>query len=491
MMSAMTKKRKLEAQSSEVEEPSQKQKTEEEEEEQQHQLVIKNQADVEEVEYEEVVEEHEEEVEEDDDDDDDEQDDEKNNQTTAGNRTDEAAATSGSGNQGDGNDDGNEPIQDLLEPFSKEQLLSLLKEAAEKHLDVANRIREVADEDPVHRKIFVHGLGWDTKTETLIEAFKQFGEIEDCKAVFDKISGKSKGYGFILYKSRSGARNALKQPQKKIGSRMTACQLASKGPVFGGAPIAAAAVSAPAQHSNSEHTQKKIYVSNVGAELDPHKLLAFFSKFGEIEEGPLGLDKFTGRPKGFCLFVYKSAESAKRALEEPHKTFEGQVLHCQKAIDGPKPGKQQHHHNPHSHNNPRYQRNDNNGYGAPVGHGHLMAGNQAGMGGPAQMLNPAIGQALTANLTALLASQGAGLAYNPAIGQALLGSLGTATGVNPGNGVGMPTGYGTQAMAPGTISGYVTQPGLQGGYQTPQPGQGGTGRGQHSVGPYGAPYMGH
>lgn len=478
----MTKKRKLEAQSSEAAVPSQKQTTEEE----QQQLEIKNQdnqADVEEVEYEVVEEEHEEEVE-DDDDDDDEEDDEDENNKTAGNRT-EAAATSGSGNQGDDDD---EPIQDLLEPFSKEQLLSILKDAAEKHIDVANRIREVADEDPVHRKIFVHGLGWDTKTETLIEAFKQYGEIEDCKAVFDKISGKSKGYGFILYKSRSGARNALKQPQKKIGSRMTACQLASKGPVFGGAPIAAAAVSAPAQHSNSEHTQKKIYVSNVGAELDPQKLLAFFSRFGEIEEGPLGLDKFTGRPKGFCLFVYKSAESAKKALEEPHKTFEGHVLHCQKAIDGPKPGKQQHHQNPHSHSNPRFQRNDNNGYGAPGGHGHLMAGNQAGMGGPVgQVLNPAIGQALTA----LLASQGAGLAYNPAIGQALLGSLGTATGVNPGNGAGMPIGYGTQAMAPGTIPGYGTQPVLQGGYQTPQPGQGGTGRGQHGVGPYGAPYMGH
>ncbi|AEE79575.1 UBP1-associated protein 2A [Arabidopsis thaliana] len=478
----MTKKRKLEGEeSNEAEEPSQKLKQTPEEEQQ---LVIKNQdnqGDVEEVEYEEVEEEQEEEVE----DDDDEDDGDENEDQTDGNRI-EAAATSGSGNQ---EDDDDEPIQDLLEPFSKEQVLSLLKEAAEKHVDVANRIREVADEDPVHRKIFVHGLGWDTKTETLIEAFKQYGEIEDCKAVFDKISGKSKGYGFILYKSRSGARNALKQPQKKIGSRMTACQLASKGPVFGGAPIAAAAVSAPAQHSNSEHTQKKIYVSNVGAELDPQKLLMFFSKFGEIEEGPLGLDKYTGRPKGFCLFVYKSSESAKRALEEPHKTFEGHILHCQKAIDGPKPGKQQqHHHNPHAYNNPRYQRNDNNGYGPPGGHGHLMAGNPAGMGGPtAQVINPAIGQALTA----LLASQGAGLAFNPAIGQALLGSLGTAAGVNPGNGVGMPTGYGTQAMAPGTMPGYGTQPGLQGGYQTPQPGQGGTSRGQHGVGPYGTPYMGH
>uniref|UniRef100_A0A1J3K991 UBP1-associated protein 2B n=1 Tax=Noccaea caerulescens TaxID=107243 RepID=A0A1J3K991_NOCCA len=391
--------------------------------------------------------------------------DDENN--TAGDQT-EAATSSGSGNRG-GEDDDNEPIGDLLEPFSKDQLLILLKEAAERHCDVADRIRMVADEDSVHRKIFVHGLGWDTKADALIEAFKQYGEIEDCKLVVDKVSGQSKGYGFILFKSRSGARKALKQPQKKIGTRMTACQLASIGPVQGN-PVAAP----NQQHFNPEHVQRKIYVSNVSADIDPQKLLAFFSRFGEVEEGPLGLDKATGRPKGFALFVYRSPESAKKALEEPHKTFEGHVLHCHKANDGPKPVKQ-HHQNSHNQNS-RYQRNEVTGYGAPGGHGNFIAGNNQA----AQGLNPAIGHALTA----FLASQGAGLGMNQAFGQALLGTA------SPGNAAGMPSGYGAQAnITPGVFPGYVFQAGFQGGYQTQQPGQGGAGRGQHGVG-YGGPYMG-
>ncbi|XP_010542227.1 PREDICTED: UBP1-associated protein 2A-like [Tarenaya hassleriana] len=480
----MARKRKLGSKPTQASEPPQKQQHMAELPQQQHdQLEIRdgeNQLDGDEdVEYEEVEEEQEEEVE---DDDDDAEEDDGNGRVggenlTVGYRSE--ADMSGSGNEGV--EEADEPIENLLEPFSKDQLVSLLKKAAEKHSDVANKIRKVADEDPVHRKIFVHGLGWDTKADTLIEAFKQYGEIEDCKAVVDKISGKSKGYGFILFKSRSGARNALKQPQKKIGSRMTACQLASIGPVQGNP--AAAAASAPVQHSTSEHTQRKIYVSNVGAELDPQKLFAFFSSYGEIEEGPLGLDKVTGRPKGFCLFVYKSPESARKALEEPHKNFEGHVLHCQRAIDGPKSGKH-HHHN--SHNpNPRYQRNDNSGYNAGGGHGHLMAGNQAGMAAQAaQALNPALGQALTA----LLATQGTGFGFNPAIGQALLGSLGAATGVNPGAAGGMPAAYGNQAnITPGVIPGY----GSPAGYPSQQPGQGSGGRVQHGVGPYGAPYTGH
>ncbi|XP_010517587.1 PREDICTED: UBP1-associated protein 2B-like [Camelina sativa] len=388
----------------------------------------------------------------------------------------EAGSLSGSRNSRNEDDDEEEPLDDLLEPFSKDQLLILLKEAAERHRDVADRIRIVAEEDPVHRKIFVHGLGWDTKADALIEAFKHYGEIEDCKCVVDKVSGQSKGYGFILFRSRSGARKALKQPQKKIGTRMTACQLAAVGPVQGN-PV----VAAPAQHFSPENVQRKIYVSNVSADLDPRKLLEFFSRFGEIEEGPLGLDKATGRPKGFTLFVYRSAEGAKRALEEPHKTFEGHVLHCHKANDGPKQGKQhQHQHHHHSHKqNTRYQRNENTGYGAPGGHGHFIAGNNQS----AQAINPAIGQALTA----LLASQGAGLGLNQAFGQALLGALGTAS---PVAAAGMPSGYGTQNITPRVYPAYGAQAGFQGGYQTQQPGQGSAGRGQHGV-RYGGPYMGH
>ncbi|KAM1530043.1 hypothetical protein ACFX1Z_019188 [Malus domestica] len=398
---------------------------------------------------------------------------------------------------GAGNDE-DEPIQNLLEPFTKEQLMALLREAADNHGDVADRIRKVADEDPIHRKIFVHGLGWDTNAETLTGVFREYGEIEDCKAVCDKVSGKSKGYGFILFKTRSGARKALQQPQKRIGNRMTACQLAAIGP--GPAPNAVAGpVAAQAAQSQpmSEYTQRKIYVSNVGADLDIQKLLMFFSRFGEVEDGPLGLDKLTGRPKGFCLFVYKSAESAKRALEEPHKNFEGHILHCQKAIDGPKPGKSQHQHqNQHHHksHNSKFQRNENPGYagGAASGMGHLMAPASGGIGfnqgaPAAQAFNPAIGQALTA----LLATQGAGLGLTN-----LLGTFGSAPNVNPGvPGAGhvIQGGYGNQAsISPGMMGSYGNQGAMQGGYPNPQLGQGGSGRGQHGVGQSGgAPYMGH
>ncbi|CAI9761238.1 unnamed protein product [Fraxinus pennsylvanica] len=51
-----------------------------------------------------------------------------------------------------------EPIQSFLVSFSKETLITLFSEVAEKHLDVANRVRKLADVDPAQCKIFVHGF---------------------------------------------------------------------------------------------------------------------------------------------------------------------------------------------------------------------------------------------------------------------------------------------------------------------------------------------
>nr|XP_043627102.1 UBP1-associated protein 2B-like [Erigeron canadensis]XP_043627110.1 UBP1-associated protein 2B-like [Erigeron canadensis] len=338
-----------------------------------------------------------------------------------------------------------EPVEKLLEPFSKEQLISLLKEAVSKHPDLIENVSKIADIDPAHRKIFVHGLGWDTNSDVLISEFGKYGEIEDCKAVVDKVSGKSKGYAFILFKHRAGAQKALKEPQKKIGNRMTSCQLASAGPVPAPPPVV---------QTVSEYTQRKIFVSNVAADIDPGKLTEFFAKFGEIDDGPLGLDKQTGKPKGFALYVYKTVEGAKKALEEPHKVFEGHTLHCQKAVDGPKPNKpffqqggsgghgNQHYgggHGGHGHHVSKKGKFSGGG-GGSGGHGHLMAPSYNTPVPPA--LTPALGQALTA----LLATQGGGLGN-------LLGLGGPPQGMPPGGG------YGNQGGG-----GYGAPQGMQGAY---------------------------
>ena len=51
--------------------------------------------------------------------------------------------------------------------------------------------------DNTFTKLFVGGLPYHTTDETLRAYFQQFGEIEEAVVIHDRITRKSKGYGFV------------------------------------------------------------------------------------------------------------------------------------------------------------------------------------------------------------------------------------------------------------------------------------------------------
>ncbi|CAL9218783.1 unnamed protein product [Arabidopsis halleri] len=235
----------------------------------------------------------------------------------------------------------------IIERFSTDQLLDILQEAVVRHPDVLEIVRSTADSDISQRKLFIRGLAAETTTEGLRSLFSNYGDLDEAIVILDKVTAKSKGYGFVTFKHVDGALLALKEPSKKIDGRVTVTQLAAAGN----------------QGTTNSHvsdiSMRKIYVANVPFDMPADRLLNQFLAYGDIEEGPLGFDKITGKSRGFALFVYKTAEGAQAALAEPMKVVDGKNLQCKLAIDGKKgkpPGQDG---------------------GAGVGHGH---GHGDGMG---------------------------------------------------------------------------------------------------------------
>ncbi|KAG5554859.1 hypothetical protein RHGRI_012429 [Rhododendron griersonianum] len=260
-----------------------------------------------------------------------------------------------------------ETLKKLLEPFGKDQIIEFLKQAALKNPKIVERVTQSAESDPVHRKIFIYGLGWDATSEQVLSVFRKYGEIEECKVVADKLTG----------------------PQ-----------------------------------------------------VNPDKLRLFFAKFGEIEEGPFGQDPVTGKFKGYALFVYKTPDGCKKALEEPVKVFEGTQLQCRRAVEGN-----------------RGNKNQTGGGAASIQQTDITSVNY-GMG-----VNPS---------TVMVAqSPGMGLA-NPmlasALGQTVLPPTAAATGfphsirANPALGLGFGGNYGINNISPSVIGSYSSQAVLQGSY---------------------------
>jgi len=76
----------------------------------------------------------------------------------------------------------------------------------------------------------------------------------------------------------------------------------------------------------------KLYVGNLPFSVTEESLKEAFSKFGDIEEASLIIDKFSNRSKGFGFVTFSNDEAAKKAIAEMNdKDFEGRNLKVSEA----------------------------------------------------------------------------------------------------------------------------------------------------------------
>lgn len=59
------------------------------------------------------------------------------------------------------------------------------------------------------KKLYVGGLSYDTTENTLKETFAQAGTVESAIIITDKVSGRSKGFGFVEMSSDEEAKKAI------------------------------------------------------------------------------------------------------------------------------------------------------------------------------------------------------------------------------------------------------------------------------------------
>ncbi|TQE03275.1 hypothetical protein C1H46_011087 [Malus baccata] len=90
------------------------------------------------------------------------------------------------------------------------------------------------------------------------------------------------------------------------------------------------------QRSDGGGSAIDIYVGNVPFDISSDRLLSAFSAYREIEEGPPGFDKVTGKSKGFAFFVYNAEQGVRAALVEPLKNINGHQVACKLAINNKK-----------------------------------------------------------------------------------------------------------------------------------------------------------
>ncbi len=64
-------------------------------------------------------------------------------------------------------------------------------------------------------KLYVGNLAYSVTSEQLKEFFAEFGEVVEAIVIFDKMSGRSKGFGFVTFATDEEAKKALEASDGK------------------------------------------------------------------------------------------------------------------------------------------------------------------------------------------------------------------------------------------------------------------------------------
>jgi RNA recognition motif-containing protein len=60
-------------------------------------------------------------------------------------------------------------------------------------------------------KLYVGGLAYSTTSESLRQHFAQFGTVESATVITDRLSGESRGFGFVEMSTAEAAQAAIAQ----------------------------------------------------------------------------------------------------------------------------------------------------------------------------------------------------------------------------------------------------------------------------------------
>ncbi|EMD94657.1 hypothetical protein COCC4DRAFT_64422 [Bipolaris maydis ATCC 48331] len=171
---------------------------------------------------------------------------------------------------------------------------------------------EITEDDRDKRTIFVQQISQRAETRHLRAFFERVGPVVEAQIVKDRVTGRSKGVGYVEFKDEESVPQALELTGQKLKGVPIIAQLTEAEKNRAARPSEGG--TAPGANGAPFH---RLYVGNIHFSVTEKDLQEIFEPFGELEQVILQRDEMNpGRSKGYGFVQFVDPSHAKNALAE-------------------------------------------------------------------------------------------------------------------------------------------------------------------------------
>ncbi|ESW16366.1 hypothetical protein PHAVU_007G150700 [Phaseolus vulgaris] len=164
-------------------------------------------------------------------------------------------------------------------------------------------------------KLFVGNLPFSVDSAQLAEIFENAGNVEVVEVIYDKTTGRSRGFGFVTMSSVEEVEAAVQQFN---GYELDGRALkVNAGPPPARNESTSRFRSSPPRGGGGDFSdsENKVHVSNLAWGVDNGTLESFFGEYGKVLEARVIYDRDSGRSRGFGFVTYSSADEVSSAIQ--------------------------------------------------------------------------------------------------------------------------------------------------------------------------------
>ncbi|MFS7915064.1 putative RNA recognition motif domain, nucleotide-binding alpha-beta plait domain superfamily [Helianthus anomalus] len=165
-------------------------------------------------------------------------------------------------------------------------------------------------------KIFVGNLPFSVDSAALAGLFETSGNVEMVEVIYDKVTGRSRGFGFVTMSSVEEVEEAVRKFNGyELDGRALRVNSGPPPPRREESSFGGPREGGRGGGGRSFDNTNRVYVGNLAWSVDNIALETLFREQGNVVEAKVVYDRESGRSRGFGFVTFSSADEVNSAVD--------------------------------------------------------------------------------------------------------------------------------------------------------------------------------